>query len=401
MHDDRWWWTGLAVGLAALGATSSAAPVAVVGQETPTFWLDETYTMLDLRDELAEPRAGSRASVWRYRVALKARVYGPVARGDALIVRWKHDGRELARVRCALDPSDGYGTTALSDACWGRADADLDATGEIEVGLSVMDDSEDREVPLRALSVRVARFWQPEDLNRGIYAARHQVVGDDLLGLSWLWMAPPGRAETRGELYFYFWAALADGDSSFPDPSLRCRVNGAPVTLQDDPGHLHESLGRFEARDVRRQGGRVESRAFGYHLMWVKPRITFTPTGAARADDPRFLLDDHVGQWECRFRSEGEAVRTWRFEVQPGATILPHDVQRGDDPLRLRPGAVFIETSFPARNPHEFTFQPAVLRRQVAYGHRWPNRDAVAGMLAALPDGHGASTLPPPTLTGC
>ncbi|MEM1413521.1 MAG: hypothetical protein AAGH15_01405 [Myxococcota bacterium] len=378
---DRW-----GRGLALVALALAAAPA--LGQpEAP--WVDETYTVLALDNERV--RIGDGYG-WKYRPQAKLRLYGSgLLYGDAVTLKLVRGRRTLGEYRCPLQVDGGVGTTSLSQ-CWHRHDATLDVHGEIDVQLVYTSDTTDRSDVIHTFRVRVGRYWQVE--GRDAHSAKYQVLTDDLLGLSWLWRAEPEETEKRGKLYFYFWAALAEDASSFPEASLRCEVGGTRVPIEASTQRsIHESLTRIEARDQRWvRGGQQQIRDYDAHLIWVKPRFTWVPPGVE--DDPadqRVNIGDYPGEWTCSFRSEGRPVRTWRFTVDAEGGIPEHAVQQGEGALRLRPGAIFLETEFPRESPREFTFQPAVLRRQVAFGHRWPDAAALRGMLSALPPARGES----------
>jgi len=368
------------------------APVAAA-QDAPIF--DDGFLVIQLDNEV-QSRGGNQPSDVNYHPMIRMRFFGAVEAGDAVKIRWRRGRRTLAEIRCPLQSRQGDWRTGLSDRCWNRDDVQLTAHGDVEVDVTFVDDSAETETLVRTLRVPVGRYWSWDRTvgRRQIYSPRYQVRGDDLLGLSYVWLRDPSRTEPRGQVYFYYWATLANDDTNYRDPSWRCRLDGEAVPELNVDGHQAiESISDIRITDVQRQGNTRESTHYSWRLMWVKPQMVWGPQNSEASDllsTDRYNLTEHPGAYVCRVRNEGEMVREFHFTVTPEGTIAPHPVQAGGE-LSLRPGAFFVETHFPRRNPAEMSFDRAAVRGSVGFGRSWPNDPAVRSWLQSLPPTFGQS----------
>lgn len=358
---------------------------------------DETYTTIKLNHDI-NSGSGNQPSTVTYKVQMNLRFYGDVHEGDAVRVIWKQGRRELANIRCPIDYYGGNdhvepnASTSQTDHCWDDG-PNLDVHGDVSVEVHYIDDQTETTELLRTMSFEIGRVWRVDRIirNRPVHSPRYLVLGDDLLGLSWAWLKTPQRTEPFGDVRFLFWAAREE--DHYPDPSFRCNRDGERVSEMDESGNgLHQSINDWgEQDDSVRRGTRTTSRHI-WRLFLITPELIWgerNPTASSNASNPRTNLTAAPGVYECRFRSAGETVRSFRFTVANG-TITPHAAQSGADGLSLRPGGVFIETRFGDGAPDR-TLQPARIRRGTAFGHAWNDPASVQEMLGALPAARGSS----------
>ncbi len=395
-------WGALAFAVVvSLAASVSAQSGAGAGGVT----LDETYTLFELSHSVTTVDSSQPAQV-TYKPQVRLRFYGDVHSGDAVRVVLKQGSTELGNIRCPLtyrraNASEGIAQSAdieVSDSCWTRNSPDLNVHGAMDVELHYMDDQNETTTLVRTLHIEVARTWRVDRVINGapIHSPRFFVLGDDLLGLSWVWLRTPPSTEAFGSPSFYFWAHTARSD--YPDASFRCYRDGERVPELDLSGrNFHETVAEWDEQDDAIHDGTRASTHYQYRLMRVMTnwRWGTTRDGAAENGDTRPSLTATPGNYVCKFRSEGATLREFHFTVANN-TITPHPAQAAAGGLTLRPGAVFVETRIGDASQYDIAVVPEAIRRGTAFGHAWADPAAVREMLGALPAARGVSTPPLP-----
>jgi len=360
---------------------------------------DDAFLVISLDNDVTS-RNGRQPAEVHYKPRFRMRFFGDAARGDAVKIRWKKGRRTLAEIRCPLQSRHGDWRTELSQRCWTQSGVELDAHGEMAVDVIFVDDSEDEETLVRTLKVPVGRYWAWDRRvgSRNVHSPRYQVRGDDLLGLSYVWLRDPSNTETHGQVYFYFWATLPNDDNNYRDPSWRCSLNGERVPELDVGRDAVESISAIRVDDDRMQGRNRQTTHYAWRLMWVKPEMIWgerNPRVSSTASTDRYNISEHPGDYVCQLRNGGEMVRQLSFTVTNEGTIAPHPAQTEGN-LSLRPGAYFVEATFPRRNPVETSFDRDAVRSSVAFGREWPNHPEVRRWLQSLPRSFGDSEPRPP-----
>jgi len=388
--------------LGALGAVA-LAPAQVSAQAVT---LDDTYTAISLNNS-ARTVAQDRPDEVKYELQMRLRFYGNVHDGDAVRVIWKRGATTLANIRCGLTYRRANAENhveqsvdiAASDRCWGQDTPKLDAHGSIDVEVHYLDEQSDSDTVVRTLHLEIARTWHVDRVlsGRTIHSPRYYVLGDDLLGMSWVWLKAPTSTDAFDSASFYFWANT--DESSYPEASMRCFRDGERVPEFDLSGrNIHQSVVDWGAQDDATRGGTRASTHYRYRLFWITPNWrwgTRNPDVDPRHPDDRPNLTATPGSYVCKFRSSGTVLREFQFTVA-NDTITPHVAQSAPNGLRMRPGAVFVETRFGDAAPHDIALVPDVIRRGTAFGQPWADAAAMSGMLSALPAARGRSTPPLP-----
>jgi hypothetical protein len=378
--------------------TALLLTVALPAQAQDDLLFDDAFLVIQLENDVTS-RSGRRPSEVHYKPRFRMRFFG-AADGDAVKIRWKKGRRTLAEIRCPLESRHGDHRTSLSQRCWTQSGAELDAHGDMAVDVIFVDDSEDEETLVRTLKVPVGRYWAWDRRvgSRNVHSPRYQVRGDDLLGLSYVWLRDPSNTETHGQVYFYFWATLPNDDTNYRDPSWRCTLDGERVPELDVGDDVVESISDIRVDDDRMQGRNRQTTHYAWRLMWVKPAMIWgerNPRVSSTASNDRYNLSEHPGDYVCQLRNDGEMVRQLSFTVTGEGTIAAHPAQTEGD-LSLRPGAYFVEATFPDRNPVETSFDRDAVRSSVAFGREWPNDPEVRRWLQSLPRSFGDSEPRPP-----
>jgi len=385
----------------ALLANLTPAPAAAQASVT----LDETYTLFELNHSVSTVDANHPDHV-TYKPELRLRFYGAVHNGDAVRVVLKRGRSELGAMRCALayHPANAQNAVAasadiqISDGCWSRTSPDLTVHGPMDVEIYYLDDGSETTTLVRTLHIEIARVWRTDRVAHGapLHSARFFVLGDDLLGMSWVWLQAPPSTESYGRPSFYFWANT--DQSMYPDASFRCSRDGERVPELDLSGrNIHESVADWSEQDDATRHGTRASTHYRYRLMRVMTnwRWGTNREGVAEDGDSRPNLTSAPGAYVCKFRSEGTTLREFHFTVA-NDTITPHAAQAAPGGLTLRPGAVFVDTRFGDAAATDIALVPDAIRRGTAFGHAWAAPAAMSEMLGALPAARGQSVPPLP-----
>ena len=360
----------------------------VAHAEAPVF--DDGYLVINLQND-ARFQSGKKPAKVVYSPAMRMRFFG-VQQGDAVKVQWKKGKKTLFSKRCPLVVHGNEGALGISDRCW-RRDANMTAHGNLLVDIRFVDDSEEKETLIRTLKVPVARYWRVDRVLRGraVHSPRFQVVGSDLMGLAYAWMATPRKIDPFGDFYLYFWATLANDRGNYDDPSWRCKRDGVAVPeMNVDGSKVVESIASIKEQDDQQVGKKRVSTWYGWRLMWIKPQLIWgkrNPQAPSTVSSTRYNISEHPGSYACRLRNRGETVREFTFKVGADGVVAPHGAQ-GPGGLTLRPGAVFVDMKV-VPNKAEHSFDQKAARKSVAFGRTWPKSADVKAHLKGMPRSFG------------
>jgi hypothetical protein len=99
------------------------------------------------------------------------------------------------------------------------------------------------------------------------------------------------------------------------------------------------------------------------------------------------------GAWACDLRSDGQVLRSFRFQVSAKGRVLPSAAQGAAGFPLLHPDVVHVDMRIPAKGHGETRFRPQAIRKSMRYGMPWPKHPAIDAFLKSLPP---ASGLPDP-----
>ena len=380
----------MAKGILPFLAVAAVAGPSAAAAATPTF--DDGFVVINLNNEVRS-QSGTKPAKVDYSPAVRLRLFG-VDSGDAVRVTWKKGRKKLLEKRCPLRVRGTVGSLAISDRCWTR-DAKMTAHGALTAEVRFVDDSEEKETLVRTLKVQVGRFWRIDRVLRGrpVHSPRYQVVGSDLMGLAYAWHAEPGDVEAFGDLYFYFWATLANDRSNLDDPSWRCKRDGKAVPeMNVDGTKVIESIADIKEQDVQYKSKKWQSSWYAWRLMWIKPQLIWgkrNPKAPSTVSSNRYNISKHPGRYACRLRNRGETIREFDFVVGANGMIPAHGAQ-GPGGLTLRPGASFVSMAIKKTNT-ESSFDQKAARRSVVFGRSWPKGKDVKDLLKSMPRSFGSA----------
>jgi len=366
-----------------------AAPSAA---QAPTRrFLDETELFVRLWNR--DPEGG-------YQVLLDAIVYGVGSSQDALRIDVRQGRSTLATTRCGFDAIDG---DAGRLACRTDEAHRLTATGDVTVDLVYVDDVAETTSVIRTLhlSVRGYPYWvRNDDRGRPLMGTMHQIDGSDLLGTAFAWMENPSLHQMQTDepqrMQFFTWFS---GSYSDYDAVLRCRVGDVRIPDRTLSVANSQDFGVDERLSPTSDTRRVGWYRTRYEVgdLWWGPRIPMPSSGTGWNPSSVVFLGEHPGLWSCDVRSEGNVLRTFRFDVDADGRVASHPVESGPGAPGMLFGLHLIDVRLPSPSARDAAIDPVRIRAGWHYGTPWSVPAAVADMLSALPAASGSSA---PTSTG-
>lgn len=383
----------LAVTAGAAGAAAQNAPPAA----QPAIHVDDYQTNVWLWTDTHPP-------VSHYRFTVSTVLFGSNLGAHSMLrVDWKQSGRTLATQSCPLQLD---GTTRAEVECQ-LAQPTLDASGPVSAELRYIDDNTGADVPLRTLNLRVGRYWNWTGMerNRPVHVAVYQIVPNDLLGSSIVRLRAPGDASHfYAPVVFYFYTAQERPGWPAGQATFQCSVDGQriPTDLTGGSDWIDTAAGGDNiVVDDRRYDTRAHD-ATTVHYAWTQLRVFPNLRYRTRAwrtnsppPSPYFDMNSRPGHWVCQLRTNGAAVREFRFTVTPTG-IEPHPEQAAANGVFLAPGSFLVDTRFPNPNTFDRIFDPAAIRAGGFFGHAWTQPAAFTEMFGSLPPATGASEPPAP-----
>jgi hypothetical protein len=348
-------------------------------------YLDETT--LHVRLWNADPEGG-------YQVMVDAVVYGVGSSQDAVRVDVKQGSSTLVSTRCGFDARDG---DAGQLSCRTDGSRRLRQTGNVTIELAYVDDVAETTTVMRTLrvNVRAYPYWvRNDDRNRPIMGAMHQIDGSDLLGTAFAYMVSPNLRQTqadesqRMQLFTAF-----SGTYSGYSAVLRCRVGEERIPDREISVYNYNDFGVDERLSPTSDTRRVGWYRTRYEMqdLWWGTRINIPPSGTGYDTTNVVFLGEHPGLWSCDVRSEGNVLRTFRFDVDAQGRVMPHALEAAPATPRMLNGLHIVDVRIPSPSPRDAAFDPAPIRAGWQFGTPWAVPAAVAEMLRALPAASGSS----------
>ncbi|MDY0003777.1 MAG: hypothetical protein RBU30_20940 [Polyangia bacterium] len=333
-----------------------------------------------------------------YEFEVKAGLYGggaALGKQDAVIVNWKKGAKVLASQRCSVDVDEGGKTGSF----YCKHDkTKLSADGKLQVEILYVDDRAEQKELLKTLNIQVGRwyYWTGMNGRKPKHRIHYQVIGDDLLGTTYLFKSDGGSGLPRLELITWV-SRDNDRNESNLKGVLRCTVNGKALPTDIDVTlKSHQSAIQVVNRAHLKAPPEGET-LYQWKKMLLITQIYWGPTAVRKNySNPNSMvfLSEHAGAWACKWRVDGTNLREFRFTVEPGDKIKPHAEQSGPNGLRLGKDLYFVETYFPTP-VWDFVFNPAAIKATGAWGRPWANPAAMKAMLGALPKAKGTAVVKP------
>lgn len=312
-----------------------------------------------------------------YQVRLSGTAWNAGNAQDAIQMDVLRGRTNVVSLRCGFDYDSDWHTGEFE--CESDREHLLNATGELTVNLSYVDDRAETTTLIRTLhvNVRAYRFWTGnDDRGRPRLINRYQIDGDHLLGTAF--------ASIDGEydIRFFTWQS-GDPDG---DEVLRCRVGD--LRIETDFRLGGRSFNPIEVQEW--PSSDVETRTILYQRYQYN--IYNLQAGMRPADSVPTVtyLGDHPGTWTCDVRSAGRNRRTFVFEVNASGMIAAHPEESTPGFPGL-PGHIhMVDVRIPETSP-DIIVAPAAFRTVWQYGTPRAATAAWADMVSSLPPARGTS----------
>jgi hypothetical protein len=355
-------------------------------------FLDDTSVIPYLQS-----RTDGMTSKSAYKVNLVGTVVGPkdsFKSQDIVRLDWKQNGKTLASVRCPLG-IDASQTTAEFKC--EQDEAKLTAAGKVQAEVYYVDDRAGKTELLSKLNLEVGRYynWSGMDGKKPKHEIRFQLIGDGLLGTTFLWMSPAGVYRDHGppKLRFFTWLRR-DNDKTIANSVLRCSVGGKTLS-EDAQAYPLSGLGtpNIEVGDRQYVKGPPDNETlYRWERVHLVADLYWGPRKNNYANPEKMIwVGEHPGDWSCAWRWDGKALREFTFTVDAKGSIKPHAEQAT---FNLPPNTFFIETRF-SKPVWDTSFNPAAIKAAAAFGRPWSNPASLKTMFSALPPAKGTSVPKP------
>jgi len=247
-----------------------------------------------------------------------------------------------------------------------------DVAEATDVQRRAVDGQTDAETVLSTRTINVRSVIQimggvpPRQIPSTYYVSHHNHAIDSVLywssftdndSYAWSYL-DTGLTETLVGMVFTFNSADSHSGNALGDLSVRCQVNGQPLTTRNSPLPATTSTSHYQF----------------LHRAYLPPGST-GGTATQEWKDQQFTLQmpfrstdlrANPGRWTCDLRSNGKTLRRWAWTV--GGNGVPE--QRGG--LNLGPRAILAETTVPT-NPLDERTNPGEAQRGGFYGRPWTN----------------------------
>lgn len=305
------------------------------------------------------------------------RVWGALPADSAVVLTYSRGGRQLARVRCPVHipgfDRDPAFTHTTADDCRDRNVRILGA-GDLQVEIRAANGQTDAETVLGTRTINVRSVLQimggtpPRQIPDTYYVSHHSRAIDSVLywtsftdndSYAWSYL-DTGLTGTLVGMQFTFNGTDAHSRDALSDFSVRCQVNGQPLTPRNSPLPATTSQPQYQL----------------IHRAYLAPGST-GGTSIQDWNDRQYTLQmpfrstdmqANPGRWTCDLRSNGATLRRWAWTVAANGVPEQHAEQRAG--LNLGPRAILAETTIPT-NPLDERTNPSEVTRGGFYGRAW------------------------------
>lgn len=371
-----------------LATGAHAQDAGVTAPTAPALGLDDGYLWFSV-DSVEESVNGQRVDRGFFPRAW-VRVWGSQPADSAVVLTYSRGGRQLARVRCPVNnPGSGRDpafTHTSADDCYDR-NVRILGDGDVQVEIRAVNGQTDAETVLGTRTINVRSVIQimggtpPRQIPSTYYVSHHNHAIDSVLywssftdndSHSWSYL-DTGLSGTLVGMVFTFNGTDSHSGSAVSDFSVRCQVNGQPLTTRNSPDPAMSSTTHYQL----------------IHRAYLPPGST-GGTGIQEWKDQQYTLQmpfrstdmrANPGRWTCDLRSNGETLRRWAWTVGANGVPEQHAEQRGG--LNLGPRAILAETTIPTNAMDERT-NPSEAQRGGFYGRPWTS-DLARTQAAAVP----------------
>lgn len=352
------------------------------GADAPPLWLSDSETMFSIVNTYDTKDGVQFNPGWALRIKYVLRGSAKRQPGSTLKLTVKQGGKAKGELICAVPDVQ---TDYAADTCY-EAKQKLQLTGDLDVDAVYVDGASDAATPLRSYKLKVMTATQV----RGnlVPAASQQYVSWH--GRTLENFLVPGQ-QNRLHLWVRYAAPYETGAPSELDTAMFCSVDGKLLDAVTYSRPMHGD-GSLDEQTVTRSFAEGTSSKNAYNKFGgaiIRMPLTYGP------EDKRFkglwVLDDHPGKWECKWKHKGKALRVFRFTVADGK-VQPHPEQKAG--LNLPEGAVLLETEIPADSVLDDVVAADEIVKGSFFGRAWATPEGKA--MAAAVKAKGTVHFPQP-----
>ena len=372
--------------------------------------------------------SGADTETYSWSPALSGRILGGHS-GDVLVVTVKQGRQDHGSARCSVSSrcdQQSMLTQGRGSMCSGQRgdfggltpfvsidcrmdDIQIQQAGDFEMELAYEDANSGETTIVGTLQLSLGQVARMTNRQERRHSAQYVLLPRDMVGSSWIeyssgafgytsYQSEDGSWRefdhfvTTPQIHFY---ALNGNPSRPGDAALRCRVDGEVIRLNQSYVRVGRTDGQQQEDWRTPDGEEVTREKFGWNHYTVsvpwRMLIRFNEREARNqssqgfvpgGDDRTFDMTANPGAYECNLVVEGEAIRTFRFNVSE-ATVERHPEQLAEQSLPMVFGRFFIETEIPDSSSFDQIFDQRAARATGFMGRPWT--DAVSDMTSAFP----------------
>ncbi|MBL0217081.1 MAG: hypothetical protein IPQ07_24800 [Myxococcales bacterium] len=357
----------------------------VAAADEPPIWIDDSGADFKIENTFDTLNGVQFNPGWALKVHYVLRGSAKRQQGSTLKFVIKQ-GKVTSELACAVPNVE----TDYADDWCSEPKQQVKLTGDVTVDAIYVDGATDVATPLRTYKLKVMTATQIR--GNMVPAASQQYVSWQGRGLEnylipwdsntinlWVRYAPPYETEVPSVL----------------DTAMFCSVDGKLLEAGSADWSRHTVRGRMGMEDqvvARAYEDKKKTMQNEYRkvagAVFQMP-ITFGP--ADKQAKGYWVLDDHPGKWECKWKHKGKLLRTFRFQVADGK-LVPHPEQLAG--LRLRPGMILVETEIPADSALDEVVAADEIKNGSFFGRPWATPEGKA--MAAAVKSRGTPHYPQP-----
>ncbi len=338
-------------------------------------WLDDSETEFSIENTYDTANGVQFNPGWALNVHYVLRGSAKPQPGSTIKFTIKQ-GKAKSELVCAVPQ---VATDYASDYCKDTKQRNK-LTGDVTVDAVYVDGATDKATPLRSYKLKVMTATQIR--GNMVPAASQQYVSWQGRGLE-NFLIPWDNNTVN--LWLRYAPSYDTAPPSTMDTAMFCSVDGKLLDAPK-PDWASASTGRMPFNEqVIARAYADKKKTMQNEYRKFSGRVVQMPISFGDEDKRRpgtWVLDDHPGKWECKWKHKGKLLRTFRFAVADGK-LVPHAEQKAG--LHLQPGMILVETEIPADSALDEVVAADEIKNGSFFGRPWatPEGKAMAGAVKA------------------
>ncbi|MEQ1641872.1 MAG: hypothetical protein ABL959_00340 [Pyrinomonadaceae bacterium] len=344
--------------------------------------------------------------------ALKSsiRLIGEFPKRSAFKMVVARAGKPVTSTRCEGYPTNSNGVSFLwAVECW-KKDTATKEIGKFDVQVFAINGDTDAETLVRTYKIDVleAARVRGGTTNSTPDAPHYYISRHAEAPVSFLFLRPrltfsyvgwgdrsPTKDANTVEIYYNL-SPTKEG-KGVPHGYLRCSVDGKRLEMPGPQPYADQAVSstdrRYEVIYTDRLAAQYKAGTeFRDPVEFTQVRLVLPLTFGEGRNTNRLSMGDYPGRWECSLMNNGEAWRTWRWNVGRDGMPEMHAEQRGN--VNLFYNTYLIDTEIPAAGTIlDKRLVPISLTEGLFYGHKWTTAEGKA-MAAKVPTKGSPAPIP-------